>query len=347
MAFQSYVRKMRGEPVDKYRYRGIDKNGQVIWLEIVGTSILWEGRPAVLNFVNEITKQVRAEEELKKSERMLWDIINFLPDPTFAIDRESRVISWNREMEKMVEVKAEDMIGKGDYEYALPFYGKRIPMLVDLIRWPDAEREQAYSCFKREDRFVYAEHGYRLHGEDRRLWCKASLVYDHNDQVIGAIESMRDVTEFRTAVAELRNKSLHLEEVNTALKVLLQHRQNDRREIEEWIAGNIKTLISPYMNKLKNTKLKAEQKAYVNILESHLTEIASPFLTNMTNRHPNLTPREIQIADLVKEGKSAKEIAQILNIALYTVQNYRKRLRKKFTLRSKDKNLRSHLLSFQ
>jgi PAS domain-containing protein/DNA-binding CsgD family transcriptional regulator len=337
---------MRGEPVNKYRYRGIDQSGQIIWLEIVGMSILWEGRPAVLNFVNEVTKQVRAEEDLKKSERMLWDIINFLPDPTFAIDGESRIISWNREMEKMVEVKAEEMIGKGDYEYALPFYGRRMPMLVDLIRRPDPEREQAYSYFKREDRFVYAEHGYRLHGEARRLWCKASLIYDHNDMVIGAIESMRDVTEFRSAVEELKNQTLHLEEVNTALKVLLQHRQNDRREIEEWIAGNIKTLISPYLGKLKDTKLGAEQKAYVNILETHLTEIVSPFLTNMTNRPPNLTPREIQIADLVKEGKSAKEIAQILNIALYTAQNYRKRLRKKFALRSKDKNLRSHLLSF-
>jgi len=346
MALESYARKMRGEPVNKYRYRGIDQSGQIIWLEIVGMSILWEGRPAVLNFVNEVTKQVRAEEDLKKSERMLWDIINFLPDPTFAIDGESRIISWNREMEKMVEVKAEEMIGKGDYEYALPFYGRRMPMLVDLIRRPDPEREQAYSYFKREDRFVYAEHGYRLHGEARRLWCKASLIYDHNDMVIGAIESMRDVTEFRSAVEELKNQSLHLEEVNTALKVLLQHRQNDRREIEEWIAGNIKTLISPYLGKLKDTKLGAEQKAYVNILETHLTEIVSPFLTNMTNRHPNLTPREIQIADLVKEGKSAKEIAQILNIALYTAQNYRKRLRKKFALRSKDKNLRSHLLSF-
>lgn len=347
LTFKRYNEKLQGKSVKKYRYRGIDQGGHVKWFEIIGTAILWEGRPAVLNFVTDITVQVRAEEDLKKSERMLWDIINFLPEPTFAIDGEGGIISWNREMEKMMGMKAEDMLGKNNYEYALPFYGKRIPMLIDLIRRPDEARERQYSYFKREENFLYAERSFRLHGETRRVWCKAGLIYDHNDQVIGAIESMRDVTDFRNAITELKNKSLHLEETNTALKVLLQYRQNDRKEFEENIAGNVKTLIVPYLDKIKATSLEAKQKAYVNILETHLTEIVSPFLTNMTTRHANLTPREIQIADLVKEGKSAKEISQILNIALHTANNYRKRLRKKFSLQGKDKNLRAHLLSFK
>ena len=250
-------------------------------------------------------------------------------------------------MEKMMGVKAKDMLGKGNYEYALPFYGERTPMLIDMVRNPDEEGRHQYSYFKQEENSLYAEHSFLLHGETRWLWCKASPIYDHNSQVIGAIESMQDVTDFRNAVAELKNKSLHLEEANTALKVLLDHRKNDRNEIEENIASNVKTLIIPYLNKLKTTGLGAVQEAYVNILESHLTEIVSPFLTNMTTRQANLTPREIQIADLVKEGKSAKEISQILNIAVHTANNYRKRLRKKFSLQSKDKNLRAHLLSFK
>lgn len=347
LAFENYSRKLRGERVDKYRYRSINKAGQVIWLDIIGTKILWEGRPAVLNFVADVTEQVKAEEALKKSERMLRDIINFLPEPTFAIDGEGTIISWNREMEKMIGVKAEDMLGKSNYEYSVAFYGERVPMLIDLILKPDEAREKRYPYFKRDEDFLYAEDSFQLRGETRNLWCKASLIYDHKDQVIGAIESMRDITDLRNAVAELRNKSLHIEEANTALKVLLEHRRNDRKDIEENIAGNVKTLITPYLNKLKTTGLKAAQEAYINILEAHLEEIISPFLTNMTTRHASLTPREIQIADLVKEGKSAKEISQILNIALHTVNNYRKRLRKKFSLQTKDKNLRSHLLSFK
>jgi len=347
LAFENYSRKLRGERVDKYRYRSFNKAGDIIWLDIIGTRILWEGRPAVLNFVTDVTEQVKAEEALKKSERMLWDIINFLPEPTFAIDGEGVIISWNRELEKMIGVKAEDILGKSNYEYSLRFYGERVPMLIDLILRPDEARERRYAYFKRDEDFLYAEDSFQLHGETRRLWCKASLIYDHKDQVIGAIESMRDITDLRNAVAELRNKSLHLEEANIALKVLLEHRKNDRKEIEENIVGNVKTLIVPYLNKLKTTGLKTTQEAYIHILEAHLDEIVSPFLANMTTRHASLTPREIQIADLVKEGKSAKEISQILNIALHTVNNYRKRLRGKFSLHGKSKNLRSHLLSFK
>jgi len=346
-AFKCHQKKLAGEPVNKYRYRGINKDGQIIWLEIIGTAILWEGRPAVMNFVTDVTRQVEAEEALKKSERMLSDIINFLPEPTLAIDSEGRIIIWNREMEKMMGVKSEIMLGKKDYEHALPFYGKRIPMLIDMVRKPDKKRLKQYSYFKKEKNYLYAEHSFQLNGETRWLLCKASPIYDHNNRLIGAIESMQDVTDFRNAVAELKNKSLHLEEANTALKVLLEHRKNDRSEIEEKIAGNVKTLVLPYLNKLKTTRLETTQTAYLTILESHLEEIVSPFLMNMTIRQANLTPREIQIADLVKEGKSAKEISQILNIAVHTANNYRKRLRKKFAIQNKDKNLRVHLLSFK
>ena len=347
IGFQSYQKKLAGEPVNKYRYRGINKDRQTIWLEIIGMAILWEGRPAVLNFVTDVTKQVEAEEALKKSEHMLSDIVNFLPEPTFAIDTEGKVIIWNRAMEKMTQVKAADVLGKENYEHALPFYGERIPMLIDMVQRPNKRYFKRYPSFKKEKNFLYAEHSIQLHGDIRWLWCKASPIYDHNNRLIGAIETMQDVTDFRNAVAELKNKSLHLEEANTALKVLLEHRKNDRSEIEEKIAGNVKTLIMPYLNKLKTTGLNDTQAAYINILETHLEEIVSPFLTNMTLRQANLTPREIQIADLVKQGKSAKEISQILNIAVHTANNYRKRLRKKFSLQHQDKNLRVHLLSFK
>jgi len=287
IAFKSYKKKLAGKPVDKYRYRGINKNGQILWLEIIGTAILWEGRPAVLNFVADVTKQVEAEEALKKSEHMLSDIINFLPEATFAIDMEGKIILWNREMEKMMGVKAADMLGKDHYEYSLPFYGKRMPMLIDMVRNPQKRTVGRYTALKKEKNFFYAEHSFQLKGETRWLWCKASPIYDHKSRLVGAIEAMQDVTDFRKAVAELKNKSQHLEEANTALKVLLEHRKNDRSEIEE------------------------------------------------------------KIADLVKEGKSAKEISQILNIAVHTANNYRKRLRKKFSLQNKNKNLRVHLLSFK
>ena len=345
LALQNYYKKLRGERVDKYRYRSINKEGQVIWLDIIGTAILWGGRPAVLNFVTDVTKEVMAEEALKKSERMLSDILNFLPDPTFAIDKEGRIISWNREMEEMAGIKAEEMLGKDRYEYALPFYGERKPMLVDMISHPEAMEEERFSYFKKEGNFLYAEQNFKLQGRIRSLWCKASLIYNHKNEVIGAIESMRDVTDFRKAVEELKNKSANIEEANTALKVLLENRQREQNEIEEKIFNNIKTLIIPYLDQLKVSNLDGRQNAYIRILENHINEIFSPFLKKMTAHYSNFTPRELQIADLVKDGKSTKEISQILNIAVNTTNNYRKRLRKKLSLMNKDENLRSHLLS--
>lgn len=343
---KSYYWKLKGLPGRKYRYRHINQKGDVVWIELMGTFILWEGRPAVMNFVTDITDQVEAEEEIKKTERILRDIFNFLPDPTFAVDTQGKIISWNREMEKLVGKKAEKMIGKGNYEYSIPFYGKRIPMLIDFILKPDAEREKEFRYFKREGNLLYGEQEFRLNDEIRSIWGKASLIYDHRDQVIGAIETMRDITEFRNAVVELKNKSLHLEETNTALRVLLEHRQNDRREMEESIAANFRTLIDPYLKKLRNVCKESRQRTYLDILEDHLDKITAPFLMNIKTRYPNLTPREIQVADLVKEGKTAKEIASILGISLHTANNYRKRLRKKFLLESKNQNLRAHLLTF-
>lgn len=207
---------------------------------------------------------------------MLWDIINFLPEPTFAIDADATVISWNRAMDKILGVKAEEMIGKSAHEYSLTLYGKRRPMLIDMVLNPDPKCRPHYSCFKQEDNSLHAEHSFQLRGETRRLWCKASLTYDHNNQVIGAIEAMQDITDLRTTVEELKNKSLHLEEANTALKVLQQHRKNDRKEIGEDIANNVNTFISPYLTKLKATNLEEMHRVFVDILGSHLTEIVSP-----------------------------------------------------------------------
>jgi len=345
LALQNYYKKLRGERVDKYRYRSFNKQGQIIWLDIIGTSILWEGRPAVLNFVTDVTREVLAEEALKKSERMLSDIVNFLPDPTFAIDTDGKIIAWNREMELMTGIKSDDVHGKGNYEYALPFYGERKPMLIDLISHPDAIEERQYLEFKREETLLYGERDFQLNGRRRSLWCKVSLIYDHKGNVIGAIESMRDITASKKAGEELKNKSIHLEEANTALKVLLQHRQNDQNEIEEKIFINIKSLIIPYLDKLKASNPDTRQDAYIRILESHINEIFSPFLKQMTAYYANLTPRELQIADLIKDGKSTKEISHILNIAINTTNNYRKRLRKKLSLQKKEDNLRTRLLS--
>ncbi len=138
-----------------------------------------------------------------------------------------------------------------------------------------------------------------------------------------------------------------LEQTNTALNILLKHREKDLTEVEEKVVNNVKELILPYIEKLKALRLNPEVSYYIDIIEKHTNEVTSPFLMKMSRQFSNLTPREIQVASLIKDGKQTKEICEILNLAVNTVDNYRKSIRKKLGLKSRKENLRSLLMSFQ
>ena len=142
-------------------------------------------------------------------------------------------------------------------------------------------------------------------------------------------------------VAQRRN----LEETNTALKVLLKQREEDRVALENKILRNIEELISPYVAKLKEKNLKTDTRMLIDIVDSNLKDIASPLLQRLATAKIILTPQEIQVAALVKEGKPSKEIADVLNVSTATISFHRKNLRKKLGLGHTRKNLRTHLLS--
>jgi len=155
--------------------------------------------------VENITKSKEAEAALRESERRLADIIDFLPDATLAIDREGRTIAWNKAIEEMTGFKAADMLGKGNYEYALPFYGKRRPILIDFVSNWDEETEQQYSFIHKYGDVLVTETDVPfVRGENRTLWGKASPLYNANGDVVGAIESIRDMTERKAIERELR-----------------------------------------------------------------------------------------------------------------------------------------------
>jgi DNA-binding CsgD family transcriptional regulator len=125
----------------------------------------------------------------------------------------------------------------------------------------------------------------------------------------------------------------------------LKQREADRVELEQKVLVNIKELVFPFTEKLKNSQLNKHQKAILDIVENHLRDIVSPFLKRLSALNKILTPQELQIATLVKDGKSSKEIAAMLNISISTINFHRKNLRIKFGLNNKQTNLRSYLLS--
>ncbi|MCB2181034.1 MAG: response regulator [Desulfobulbaceae bacterium] len=145
----------------------------------------------------------------------------------------------------------------------------------------------------------------------------------------------------------LTRQNIRLEELNAALKVLLDKRDKDQKEFEERIVTQVKQLVDPYIRKLQQTKLNESQSVQLDILSTNLDEIVSPFTRNIFALELQLTPVEIQIANLVKQGKSSKEIAELVCITPGTVDLHRKNIRKKFGISNKKVNLRTYLLSFQ
>ncbi len=145
----------------------------------------------------------------------------------------------------------------------------------------------------------------------------------------------------RTIALEYKTKSL--EDVNTALRVLLKKREQDRHILEEQMSLNVRELVLPFVERLGKTRLDEIQKDCLDMMKSTLNDIVSPFLQKLPLAFLHLTPSEIQVANLVKHGKTTKEIAQSLNLSGKTIEFYRKRIRQKVGITNKQINLRTFL----
>lgn len=165
---------------------------------------------------------------------------------------------------------------------------------------------------------------------------------------------IRDLTELKKGEAalkkrtqELELKTKNLEEINIAMKVLLKKREADKIEIEDNVLTNVKEMIEPYFDKIKETKLDERQKTFLSIIESNMNEIISPFTRKLSLKYLRLTPTEIKIVNMIKHGYTTKKIATIMNISPRTVDTHRTNIRAKIGLENKKANLRSHLLALQ
>jgi PAS domain S-box-containing protein len=149
--------------------------------------------------------------------------------------------------------------------------------------------------------------------------------------------------ELRRSKEDLESKSRTLEGLNTALKVLLHRREEDRKEMEERFVSNVKQLVLPYVEEMKKGYPSPHHHSCLSIIESNLKELMSPFLHSV--RQLNLSPREIQVASLIRDGKRTKEISDIIGVAPSAIDFYRKNIRRKLYLNNKKHNLQSYLQS--
>ena len=258
-----------------------------------------------------------------------------LPDIVMEVDN-NKVYTWANQAG--FEFFGEDVIGKEAAHY---FEGDQDTYSV------------VQPLFGGDDNVFYVESWQRRSDGQKRLlawWCR--VLRDVSGNVTGALSSARDITEIRKTEQALREKERQLEikanaleESNIALKVLLKRREEDKAELEEKILLNVKGLVIPYFEKLKKNTLDEKQKICVSILESNLNDITSSFSHRLSSRFLNFTPTEIQIANLLRDGKMSKEIAELINSSPKNVAFHRENIRRKLGLKNKKTNLKSYLLS--
>ena len=193
-----------------------------------------------------------------------------------------------------------------------------------------------------------------LMGADGRDYEVLATPIQNPDGSMSAVGVVADITAWKRAEkalgereAELRIKTTGLDELNAALRVLLKRRNDDKTELEEKILVNVKQLVIPFLNEVRKRRLDSEQMGYLDLLESNLNDIISPFLRNLSAKYVNLTPTEIRVAYFIREGKTTKEIAELMALSPRTIETHRKKIRTKLGLDKKKENLRSHLLPLQ
>jgi PAS domain S-box-containing protein len=283
----------------------------------------------------DITEHKKADDALKESEEKFRTFMETASDFMYMTDKDGNLIFVNESMTRSLGYSKEELIGIHIAQVI-----NKESLGNDIIAKVRKEvTEKGKLTF--EDIWI-TKNGKELNGEN-----KIVAIYDSDGKLSGSRGVFRDITERKQMEQELEHRASSLEEVNAALRVLLKTREEDKTDLEEKVFLNLQELVLPYLEKLKKNRLNKEENIYVNILESNLKDIISPFVRTMSLKYLNLSPKEIQVANLIKKDKNSKEIGALLNLAKKTIDTYRDSIRKKIGIKHKKVNLKTYLLSIK
>lgn len=293
----------------------------------------------VVEIVTDITERRRAEEALRQSEQKYRELFENASDIIFILDFNGKILSCNDaasrtygyEPWQMQGLNLETLLDKSDLPIVRKLFRRKRGEL-------DAPNPLEFLTYTRTGEAVWLEVNARS--------------VEENGKPVAIHGIARNVTErkrmeeaLRKREQELKEKSRNLEDANTALTVLLKRREDDKAELEEKVICNVRDLVLPYIENLKMTRIDSHQLNQLKILERNTNEIISPFLRTLSSKYPNLTPMEIKVINFIKEGRTTKEMAELLNASPRTVEVHRDNIRKKLGLRNRKANLQSYLMA--
>jgi len=320
-------------------YRLVSKSGTIHWLRSSSRPIIEDNRVVGLQgVVIDFTELKRIENSLRTREKALRVITDNVPALISYVDADGYYRFVNKGYEEWFRISKEEIIGEHFRQFLGDSTHKRMQKYVQEVL--------SGTKVNYEEMLPYKFGGTR--------WIHAKYVpdIDKKGKVRGFFSLVSDISARKKIENTLRKKenklklqAQHLEELNTSLKVILEHRNQEKKEIEKNIMANVKKLLFPYIEMMRKSRLNNANKTLLSIIKSNLQELISPFTISLSSKYSALTPTEIHIADFIRQGQSSKEIASLLNVSYDAVCFHRKNIRKKLGITHSKANLSSYLSS--
>ncbi|MBN2688730.1 MAG: PAS domain S-box protein, partial [Deltaproteobacteria bacterium] len=330
-AESTFTRVLSGEKLPSGEYACVRKDGSVFPALVMSNAIMKGGTiKGIRGVVADMTVQKKMTTQLEESEARYRTLFNTTGTVMMLVEEDMTISLANQEFSRLSgyqqgkELKFHDLVHEADREVMMENHRKR---RIDVKSVPNSY----------EFRYVHKN------GEVRNAFLTIAMIPGTRRSVASVI----DITDLKRTQEELREKSVNLEDANAALRVLLKQRENDKAELERNVLTNLKEVVFPFLDKLKAQTLTPSQTNILSVMEESLKEVTSPFLRSISSRYSKLTPREIEILILVKEGRSTKDISRILHTSQRTIDFQRNSIRKKLGINSSKINLRTFIMTHQ
>jgi len=367
-----YLKRIKANGYENAFLKVVTKDGRIRVIEYTNSLIQGEDGPiAIRGLARDITEQFQAQKaleeidkKLRESERKYRDIFENINEYIYLHDMDGYFIDTNSHFRNNIgysksefqNITLKDMIPE-KYKPGFDEYLKRIKAngyekgLLRIVAKNGRELLVEYknSLVQGLECPVFVR-GVARNITDEYEARKALKISEEklriaHDELEKRVKER--TKELKKVNEKLEEKTIGLEEANIALRVLLNRKDEAQKKAEEEMLSNIKELVMPLLTKIKLSRLSPPQITYLNLIESNLNNVMAPFAVKITSKFYQLTPAEIQIANLIREGKTTKEIAKLLNVAMSTIHTHRDSIRIKLGIKNKKWNLRAHLLNLE